>query len=44
METNQLSASKEQELQARKNKKQADSTKAEIIKDKKMEGPNRPSV
>lgn len=42
MENNQTSMSKEQEQQARNNKKAASSDKP--IYDKKLDGPNRPSV
>jgi hypothetical protein len=41
--TNQTSNSKEQEQQARANKQSA-SAKTDEIKDKKLDGPNRPSV
>ncbi|MDF2959041.1 MAG: hypothetical protein K0S39_776 [Paenibacillus sp.] len=43
METNQTSTSKEQEQQARENKQEATAENG-IIRDKKLEGPNRPSV
>ncbi|MCR8636374.1 MULTISPECIES: hypothetical protein [Paenibacillus] len=43
MGTNQTSNSKEQEQQAQKNK-QAASAKADTVTDKKLDGPNRPSV
>ncbi|WP_281365221.1 hypothetical protein [Paenibacillus foliorum] len=43
MGSNQASNSKEQEQQARKNK-QAASAETSTITDKKLDGPNRPSV
>jgi hypothetical protein len=44
MKTNQPSSSKEQELQALKNKQRIESTKEVGQIDKKLEGPNIPSV